>query len=66
MQSPVEIVLTGCYHHEFLADNVEFCLQASNYYTNFSHKVDHGVCCLFSDEMSDDVSQAGGNGLRGI
>jgi hypothetical protein len=66
MQSPVEDSLDDCYPHEFLADKVEFCLQARNYYTNFSLKVDHGICCLFSDEMSDGVSQAGGNGLRGI
>lgn len=66
MQSQVENFRRDCYLHEFLADTVEFCLQASNYYTNFSHKVDHGICCLFSDEMSDGVSQTGGNGLRGI
>lgn len=66
MQSQVENIRRDCYLYEFLADKVEFCLQASNYYTNFSRKVDHGICCLFSDEMSDGVSQAGGNGLRGI
>ena len=32
----------------------------------FNENIDHGVCCLFSDEMSDGVSQAGCNGLWGI
>ena len=66
MQSPVENLLDDCYLHEFHADMVEFCLQTSNYYTNFSYEVDHGICCIFSDEMNDGVSQAGGKGLRGI
>lgn len=32
----------------------------------FQENIDHEICCLFSDELSDGVSQAGGNGLRGI
>jgi hypothetical protein len=32
----------------------------------FQWNIDHEICCLFSDELSDGVSQAGGNGLRGI
>ena len=45
---------------------IEFCLQASDYWTNSSHKTDHEIYCLFSDEMNDGVVQTGGNGLRGI
>ena len=32
----------------------------------FQWIIDHGICCLFSDELSDGVGQTGGNGLRGI
>jgi hypothetical protein len=32
----------------------------------FQWNIDHEICCLFSDELSDGVGQAGGNGLRGI
>lgn len=32
----------------------------------FKANIDHEICCLFSDELSDGVDQTGGNGLRGI
>jgi hypothetical protein len=59
----VETIVIGA---KFFAGTIEFCLQASDYWTNSSQKIDHEICCLFSDEKNDGVGQAGGNGLRGI
>lgn len=50
----------------FFAGTIEFSLQARDYWTNSSQKIDHEICCLFSDEKNDGVVQTGGNGLRGI
>ena len=59
-------VQNGGYMGEYLLVLENFVYRPATIILIFQVNVDHGVCCLFSDEMSDGVSQTGGNGLRGI